>query len=185
MPKKKRISFKKFCHLYPVEETPESDFCEDIRRDGKKFCLRHNDWDLVYSYLRLVHACPQAIEAAKNVFKLWEKKYGEIDGMTEKDVMQLRAATRNVWSWSIPRRKCRARASRDDDMFQCEKCQKLVPQIFVDHIIPVGKLDHGFFSRLYCSSKGLQALCKRCHQLKTNGERRELSHQRKLDAYLA
>lgn len=54
--------------------------------------------------------------------------------------------------------------------FQGKDCQ-------VDHIEPAGSLNKysdigGFCKRLFCEVDGMQVLCKPCHQLKTNEERK-------------
>ena len=53
----------------------------------------------------------------------------------------------------------------------------------VDHIIGAGSLKRyedlpGFVERLFCESKNLQVLCKPCHQIKTNHERRALKEKK-------
>lgn len=94
------------------------------------------------------------------------------DGLSAGDVEKIRKAIRQVWSWSYPRRLCIARCTDKDGFAKCEQCKQRCPKIFVDHIERVGDVDAGFISRLFCPSKDLQGLCKRCHQDKTNEERR-------------
>lgn len=99
----------------------------------------------------------------------------KIDGLSPKDVEKIRRAIRQVWSWSWPRKLCIKRATGKDGFPRCEKCKRKVPKVYPDHITPVGDVDAGFISRLFCSSKKLQALCKKCHDRKTREERKEKS----------
>ena len=53
----------------------------------------------------------------------------------------------------------------------------------VDHIIGAGSLKSyddlpGFVERLFCEAKNLQVLCKPCHQVKTNHERKALKEKK-------
>lgn len=100
-----------------------------------------------------------------------KKKDQPIDGMSSKDIKKLRAATRQVWSWSTPRKLCVARATDGEGFGRCEQCKAKTPKIYIDHVIPVGNLDSGYFKRLYVSSEGLQALCRKCHGAKTKAEK--------------
>jgi 5-methylcytosine-specific restriction endonuclease McrA len=84
----------------------------------------------------------------------------------------LRKANRKIWQWSAPRKACIKRATGADGFYRCEQCKEVVPKIFVDHIVAVGNMDEGFLRRLFCPPSGLRALCKRCHQSKTNEERK-------------
>ena len=68
----------------------------------------------------------------------------------------------------------------------CNKCKKYFPKLFIDHIVPVfdpkepnpfeAVLDIckcgicAWFRRLFVKAEGRQALCKDCHQNKSNGE---------------
>jgi len=97
-----------------------------------------------------------------------------IDGISEKDIAKLRAAIRKVWMWSYPRRLAKNRCLNKNGFFVCENCDRITPTIHIDHIIPVGDLDEGYFLRLYCPSNQLQALCKKCHNAKTKMERLQL-----------
>lgn len=97
-----------------------------------------------------------------------------IDGLNPKDIENIRKALRQVWSWSYPRKLCIARATDKNGFGRCELCRKRVPKLFADHIRPVGLVDAGFIDRMWCSSKFLQALCKKCHDKKTRQERKDL-----------
>jgi len=63
--------------------------------------------------------------------------------------------------------------------YMCAVCKKDFPakQVQVDHIKPVVDLKAGFVSwdefinRLLCEAKGLQVLCKPCHNVKSGKER--------------
>lgn len=100
-----------------------------------------------------------------------KKKKEKIDGLAPENIIRLRNACRQVWHWSYPKKLCVARATQPDGFMRCEKCLNKVPKVYVDHIVAVGELDGGFFTRLFCPSSGLQALCKSCHNEKTKLER--------------
>jgi hypothetical protein len=106
-----------------------------------------------------------------------KKKLEKIDGLGPKEIAQIRTALRKVWSWSRARRIAIARATGADGFPFCEnkKCKEgRVPKIYVDHIEACGDVtDGGYIDRLFVSSKGLQCLCKRCHDAKTKQERLE------------
>jgi hypothetical protein len=96
----------------------------------------------------------------------------KVDGLGPNDVAKLRAACRQVWHRSHVRKLAAQRAVGDDGFPVCELCKETVPKVFIDHIERVGDMDGGFIQRLFCPSSGLQALCKTCHQKKTNAERK-------------
>lgn len=99
-------------------------------------------------------------------------KQAKIDGLSNGDIKKIRTAVRRVWAWSHPRRLCEKRAYWHKDGFpRCEQCKKKAPKIFIDHIENVGDVDEGFIKRMFVSSHGLQALCKKCHDFKTKQER--------------
>jgi len=101
-------------------------------------------------------------------------KVEKIDGLGPDDIRKIRTAIRQVWSWSHPKRLCMARAVGRDGFSRCEKCKKKVPKVFADHITPCGDVrDGGFIARMWCPSNQLQALCKKCHDLKTAQERKD------------
>ncbi len=103
------------------------------------------------------------------------KKIPQDGGLTPEVIQRLRTAIRQVWSWtSHPRRLCLKRALVEDGFSKCEGCQKIVPKVYADHVIPVGKLDAGYFDRLFVASKDLQALCAKCHNAKTRQEKKLL-----------
>jgi hypothetical protein len=175
--KKKNWVFKKWMDkqrkkgFFP--DGPNLDFVEDALRDNN--FIEPKNWDDLKTYLEKCNAIPAAVKAAKRVFNIWQENdpKARVDGMGAKDIANLRRVTRQVWSWSYPKKLCIERATQADGFVHCNKCKKKVPKIFVDHIVPVGDLDGGYFERLYCSSKGLQALCKPCHDSKTRSERKK------------
>lgn len=108
-------------------------------------------------------------------------KTPEPDGLTKKDIKKIRAAIRQIWHRSGVRKKVVKRASIGNDFFRCEKCSKRVPKICIDHIKKVGEIDGGFIERLFCASTNLQALCRKCHNLKTKEERDEARFSKAFD----
>lgn len=110
-----------------------------------------------------------------------KKKYDQVDGLGAKNVEMLRANIRLAWMRSSHARKLvinRCKIWEDPDgMSECEnkKCKRpRVIKIMVDHIRKCGDvLDPGYLLRVFCSSKHLQGLCKKCHDRKTRQEREE------------
>lgn len=77
------------------------------------------------------------------------------------------------------RRKNQSSNKRLKWEFQCNHCKEWFKDkdIQIDHIIPVGSLRcpedlAGFLERL-TPEEGFQVLCKECHQVKTNQERKD------------
>lgn len=102
-----------------------------------------------------------------------KSKPARMDGLSPKDIENIRKAIRQVWFWSHPWRLCKARAVGKDGFSYCESCKQRVPKVFVDHIKAVGLVDAGFIARLFCPSSQLQALCKKCHDFKTKVEKQD------------
>lgn len=100
-----------------------------------------------------------------------KKKAVLVDGLGEGDLKKLRSAIRLIWHRSYPRRLCLKRALTPEGFSKCEQCQEVVPQVTVDHLVPCGTLDGGFIDRMFCPSSGLQALCKKCHSVRTRAQR--------------
>lgn len=98
-------------------------------------------------------------------------KLEKTDGLGPLEVKKIRTAIRLVWHRSHARALVVKRCTGKDGFLYCEKCDKKTPQLKVDHIKTVGEVDGGFIARLFCPSKGLQGLCKKCHDLKTKAER--------------
>lgn len=107
-------------------------------------------------------------------------KEEKFDGLSPKDISRIRAAIRSVWMWSTPRKIAGSRCIGEDGFLYCEKCKQRTPKIQIDHIIPVGDVDSGFIERLFCPSSGLRALCKPCHQAKTNEQRKAVKEKEKV-----
>lgn len=99
-------------------------------------------------------------------------KPSKIDGLSPRDIEQIRKAIRQVWSWSHPRRLALKRAIGADGFYRCEECGERVPKVLVDHTVEVGDVDGGFIARLFCPSTGLKCMCRECHGEKTYLERR-------------
>lgn len=99
------------------------------------------------------------------------KKNKPSDGLGPLEIAKIRNSIRLVWQRSHPRRVAVKRCTRPDGFKVCEKCAEVTPDIKIDHIIQVGDLDEGFLKRLFCSSTGLQGLCRSCHNEKTKAER--------------
>lgn len=107
-----------------------------------------------------------------------KKTVEKIDGLNAKDIANIRKAIRQVWHRSHVRKLCVQRCIGKDGFSYCEKCKKRSPKVFIDHKIAVGDVDAGFIKRLFISSKGLQGLCKKCHDTKTSAERKQLKRDR-------
>lgn len=156
----------------------QRDFADDVRVD--KSFRNFKTFDELKNYISRKsqgRADGDVISAARECYELWQATdpKANVDGFSAKHKEQIRKATRQVWSWSYPRRICVARATDSEGFVYCEnsKCKskgKPVPKIFVDHIKPVGAVDKGYLERLFCPSSGLQALCKKCHSIKTEQE---------------
>jgi hypothetical protein len=94
-------------------------------------------------------------------------------GLNPKIIKRIRSALRLEWSYtSAARRICIARATDKNGFGHCEECRRKVPKLYADHIKVMGDvLAPDYIKRMWCSSKHLQALCKRCHDRKTREER--------------
>lgn len=75
---------------------------------------------------------------------------------------------------------------------KCAACKKWHVQkdIQVDHIVPAGSLKSYddlpmFVRRLFCEAENLQLMCKPCHQIKTNQERKDAKEKAARDKALA
>lgn len=101
-------------------------------------------------------------------------KKTHFDGLGPDEIRKIRAAIRKVWTWSHAYRLAKKRNIGKDGFPICEKCQKTVPKTYVDHLVNCGAVDGGFIKRMFVPSNRLQNLCKKCHQAKTNLERKEM-----------
>ena len=89
----------------------------------------------------------------------------------------LRSAS-NRWG---PKHLCMKKARVGYGKYECCACKEIVgpKQIKVDHIEPVVSTEHGFngwdeyIARMFVEVEGFQAICKLCHQIKTNSEREQ------------
>jgi 5-methylcytosine-specific restriction endonuclease McrA len=99
----------------------------------------------------------------------------------------IRSALRNKSRWWKPITECKQKSRRPYTgpnkrmkyEYQCNECKGWYPekQINVDHIIPAGTLTcssdlPGFIERLFCEQDNLQVLCEKCHDIKTQNERK-------------
>ena len=107
----------------------------------------------------------------KERLKMARKKIPTVDGLGSREIKDIRSAIRQVWHRSHARKLCVNRCIGEDGFSYCEKCKKRAPKVLIDHIVQVGDLDAGFIQRLFIPSKGLQGLCKSCHNPKTKTER--------------
>lgn len=157
----------------------EEDFAQDAI-DDKSF-VEPTSLDHLLGMLRYKRACKEAMTAAESCYLKWQEQdpRSTMDGFSAKDKERIRKATRQVWSWSHPKRLCVKRATNDKGFVSCDQCKQIVPKISVDHIQPVGKVDSGYLERLFCSSKGLQALCSPCHRIKTRIDNGVIKNTRK------
>ncbi len=77
-------------------------------------------------------------------------------------------------------KKINSKSGRLAQHFQCASCKKDFPakDVNVDHISPVVCPKQGFVSwdvyieRLYCEKENFQILCKGCHTIKTQKEKK-------------
>jgi hypothetical protein len=100
------------------------------------------------------------------------EKAAPMDGLGPRERKKIDSAMRQVWYRSKARALCVKRCTNGDGFTVCEQCGQITPKIKIDHVIPCGPVDsHGFMIRLFCPSHGLQALCKKCHDIKTKLER--------------
>jgi len=92
----------------------------------------------------------------------------------------IQKALRTIWWRRDHNRRGKIKQSTiQKGIFRCDGCQKEFEKIEIDHVVPVGSLDNwsSYISRLFVPVDGLQALCRTCHQKKTNkesGEKRNL-----------
>ncbi len=108
-------------------------------------------------------------------------KEPKIDGINPKDLKRIRQALRDIWRYSEPWKRVKARVKDKSGFDRCEQCKKRVPHTYVDHLVPMGVIDDGVIRRLFCPSTMLQGLCDKCHKPKTAAERKA---QKKGSPYL-
>jgi len=109
--------------------------------------------------------------------------------LTTKDKGLLRGGIRRVFSRSALRiavidacliKHTDVSRSRVKAWGKCNDCKKPTPKSYlvVDHILPVISIEETadvitfdeFIDRLWCHPSNLQALCKECHEVKTQAE---------------
>ena len=82
----------------------------------------------------------------------------------------IKAALRRIWIWSPKRKIC-----LQNDYCAC--CKKKSKKLFADHKLPVVDTRTGFVdwnTYIYRMFEGeLQALCKKCHKIKSKEENRQ------------
>lgn len=98
----------------------------------------------------------------------------------------IRSALRQKSRWWKPmtvaknkaRRPYKGPFKRQKYEYQCNICKRWFSgkDVNIDHIIPAGALNcaadlPGFVERLFCEEEGLQCLCTKCHDEKTNSEK--------------
>lgn len=104
----------------------------------------------------------------------------------------IRSALREKSRWWKPvgiarvkaRRQYRGTNKKQRYEYQCRKCRKWFSdkEVQVDHIEAVGKLTGyedlpGFVERLFCEDEGLQVLCSKCHDEKTERDNINIKKQ--------
>lgn len=88
----------------------------------------------------------------------------------------IKSALRKIWRWS-PQRRETLKAKR------CFICGNRSEKLYADHITPVVSPSEGFtdwnnyIERLFDGK--LQALCGKCHQIKSTAEAKERAKKRK------
>jgi len=99
----------------------------------------------------------------------------------------IRSALRQKSRWWKPISQCKAKAKRaykgplkrQKFEYQCAECNGWFPDklVNVDHIFPAGTLRcaddlPAFVERLFCEEDNLQCLCSKCHNIKTQNEKK-------------
>ena len=91
----------------------------------------------------------------------------------------IRSALRSAFQKWGPKHAAKKEAKVAYNTYVCASCTKWFgsSQVEVDHIEPAGSLKTfadlpGFVERMFCEAEGFQVLCKDCHQVKTNEERK-------------
>lgn len=101
---------------------------------------------------------------------------------------RITSALRQVWRWSPERRAALERARLVRGRYQCNLCGRIFGPNYVqvDHIEPVVDPAGGFqgwdtfIDRLFCSTTGLQVICKGCHAVETAKQRKVRSEAKRL-----
>lgn len=108
----------------------------------------------------------------------------------------IRSTLRRKSMYWKPVSKCKANAKRkyvgpnkrQKFEYQCNKCKDWFPdkEVAIDHIVEVGTLTckedlPDFVSRLFCEVDGLQCLCNKCHDEKTQNFMQKQRQKKKDD----
>jgi hypothetical protein len=91
----------------------------------------------------------------------------------------IRSALRSAFQKWGPKHEAKKIAKRGYNQYECAHCGEIYgnKDTEVDHIQPAGSLKTyedlpSFVERMFCEVDGFQVLCKTCHQVKTNEERK-------------
>lgn len=92
----------------------------------------------------------------------------------------IRSALRSAFQKWGPKHEAKKLAKRGYNQYECAHCGEIYgnKDTEVDHIEPAGSLKTyndlpSFVERMFCEVEGFQVLCKACHQVKTNEERKK------------
>jgi hypothetical protein len=92
----------------------------------------------------------------------------------------IRSALRHAFTKWGPKHEAKRLAKQAYNQYECAACREVFTnkEVEVDHIEGAGSLKTfddlpGFVERMFCEVDGFQVLCKPCHQLKTNEERKK------------
>jgi hypothetical protein len=92
----------------------------------------------------------------------------------------IRSALRSAFQKWGPKHEAKKLAKRGYNQYECAHCGEIYgnKDTEVDHIEPAGSLKTyedlpAFVERMFCEVEGFQVLCKACHQVKTNEERKK------------
>ena len=92
----------------------------------------------------------------------------------------IRSALRSAFQKWGPKHEAKKLAKRGYNQYECAHCGEIYgnKDTEVDHIEPAGSLKAfedlpAFVERMFCEVDGFQVLCKACHQVKTNEERKK------------
>jgi 5-methylcytosine-specific restriction endonuclease McrA len=92
----------------------------------------------------------------------------------------IRSALRAAFMKWGPKHTAKMASKIAYNQYQCAACEEIFTnrEVEVDHIVGAGSLKTfddlpQFVERMFCEADGFQVLCKPCHQLKTNEERKK------------
>lgn len=91
----------------------------------------------------------------------------------------IRSALRAAFMKWGPKNAAKLNAKIGYNQYTCASCEGVFgnKDVQVDHIEPCGTLKKyddlpAFVEKMFCEVEGFQVLCKSCHQIKTNEERK-------------